>query len=70
MVSFNNMEIGPFKDFKNKAKDYYLIKNINIPSDEFIYWFIGFTEGDGCFSINKRKELTFILTQGVDNIKI
>lgn len=34
------------------------------PPFEFLYWLIGFTEGDGCFSINKRKDLSFIITQG------
>lgn len=41
-----------------------------IPSDEFLSWLIGITEGDGCFSVNKRNSLSFIITQGTSNIKV
>ncbi|GJP31892.1 hypothetical protein CLOM_g15930, partial [Closterium sp. NIES-68] len=40
------------------------------PNDTFLSWFIGFTEGDGCFSVNNRRELSFILTQGSKNIEV
>lgn len=46
---FNN----PFMKYKIKAK--------KKPSDEFLYWLIGFIEGDGSFIINKRKELSFVI---------
>lgn len=55
----------PFISFKNKFK--ILFPDQCIPSDDFLYWLIGFTEGDGCFAINHRKELSFIITQGVNN---
>ena len=55
----------PFSIFKTKFKE--LFPNTSIPSDEFLYWLIGFTEGDGCFAINNRKELSFILIQGFYN---
>lgn len=32
-------------------------------SDEFKYWFIGFSEGDGCFTICLRGDLQFVITQ-------
>lgn len=35
-----------------------------VPSENFLYWLIGFTEGDGYFGVNKRKDLTFVITQG------
>lgn len=47
-----------------------LNKEVTTPSDEFLYWLIGFTEGDGCFLVNKRKELAFILIQGKDNVNL
>jgi hypothetical protein len=31
---------------------------------------IGFTEGDGSFVVNNRKELSFILIQGIKNVDI
>lgn len=39
-------------------------------SDNFLYWLIGFTEGDGCFLVNNRNELSFILTQGEQNKEV
>jgi hypothetical protein len=41
-----------------------------VPSDEFLTWLIGFTEGDGCFSVNNRQSLSFIVTQGTPNIEV
>lgn len=58
----------PFISFKNKFK--ILFPNNPLPSDEFLHWFIGFTEGDGHFGINNRLELSFIITQGVCNKEI
>jgi hypothetical protein len=40
------------------------------PNDAFLAWLIGFTEGDGCFTVNHRKELSFIVTQGVANMQV
>nr|AKZ21147.1 LAGLIDADG homing endonuclease [Prasiola crispa] len=58
----------PFISFKNKFK--VLFPDTVLPSDEFLYWFIGFTEGDGHFGINNRYELSFIITQGQCNKEI
>ena len=44
--------------------------NCKKPDDKFLTWLIGFTEGEGCFLVNKRNELSFIITQGNDNIEI
>lgn len=44
--------------------------NYEKPVVDFLNWFIGFTEGDGCFCINKRRELSFIITQGEENIDL
>ena len=61
-----------FLNFKNELKNYYEKMNINnnLPSDQFLFWFIGFTEGDGCFVVNKRNELSFILIQSNKNINL
>lgn len=40
-----------------------------LPSKEFLTWFIGFTEGDGSFIVNKRGDLAFIITQSTSDIK-
>lgn len=41
-----------------------------VPNKDFLEWFIGFTEGDGCFIINKRKNQSFIQIQGDSNVEI
>jgi hypothetical protein len=50
-----------------KQKYVKLFPNSTLPSDDFLYWLIGFTEGDGSFVVNKRGELAFILIQGTAN---
>jgi len=63
----------PFQLFKDQLKNYYLEKKIpcyakkELPTDDFLYWLVGFTEGDGCFAVNQRKELSFLLIQGKRN---
>lgn len=42
----------------------------SLPNDTFLSWFIGFTEGDGCFAVNPRGELSFIITQGIANKEV
>jgi len=58
-----------FKNFIIKLQQHYASCGIskNLPSDDFLFWFIGFTEGDGSFVVNKRNELSFILIQGAAN---
>lgn len=34
-----------------------------LPANEFLTWLIGFSEGDGSFVINNRKDLSFVITQ-------
>lgn len=41
-----------------------------LPSDNFLTWFIGFTEGDGCFIVNKRGDLAFIITQSTSDLGV
>lgn len=42
-----------------------LRKLLNLPyvSNDYLYWLIGFAEGDGSFVINNRNDLSFIITQ-------
>lgn len=60
-LSFNFL---PFK------AQWFVNKSGEAPNATFLSWFIGFTEGDGCFSVNNRRELSFILTQGSKNIEV
>jgi hypothetical protein len=43
--------------------------NINI-NNEFISWFIGFTEGDGSFIVNKNNYLEFKVTQASSDAQV
>lgn len=50
-------------DFSLFRKAYLFYMKKNFPeSDEWLTWFIGFSEGDGCWATNERRML-FILTQ-------
>jgi len=44
-------------------KDYRKISGNNFISDDWLTWFIGFSEGDGAFLTGKDKRLRFVLTQ-------
>lgn len=61
-----------FKLFKESWLDYLSPTHTTLspPTDHFLDWFIGFTEGDGSFVVNHREELTFIVVQGVDNLEV
>ena len=68
----NNETNFHFTSFKKRLSLYYKDHHINkeIPSDEFLSWLVGFSEGDGCFTVNNRKELSFIVTQGQANLQL
>lgn len=60
--SQDKFDFSTFKNLDNqKFKD--------IP-DSFLEWLIGFYEGDGCFTITWRKDMIFVITQGVQNKSI
>ncbi len=52
---------------KNYATKY---PNRPLPSNHFLEWFIGFTEGDGNFTVNNRGDLCFIITQGSPDVQV
>jgi LAGLIDADG endonuclease len=53
-----------FDKFKNQYKQLY--PNNEVPRNEFLIWFIGFTEGDGSFVISKtRNVLQFVISQSI-----
>ncbi len=44
--------------------------DLKIPNDNFLYWLIGFAEGDGSFVKTSRNELNFVIVQGEANSEI
>lgn len=63
-----NKEIFNFNKFNEEYKKQY--PNNNLPSKEFLEWFIGFFEGDGSFLIAKRGDLSIIITQSDKDINV
>lgn len=39
------------------------LPNNQIPSENFLTWLVGFTEGEGSFIVNNRGDLAFVITQ-------
>lgn len=47
-----------------------LYPNRSIPSQSFLEWFIGFTEGDGSFIVTNKRSLQFVITQSSVDVQI
>ena len=57
-----------FNNFYSKyIKEY---PGLVCPSPEFLTWLIGFTEGDGSFTITKRGDLSFVVTQSSEDVNV
>ena len=56
-----------FSSFYSKFTEYY--PNSKQPSDRFLQWFIGFSEGEGSFILAKRGDLAFVITQSTRDIQ-
>lgn len=56
-----------FTSFYSKFSEYY--PNLKQPSNKFLEWFIGFSEGEGSFILAKRGDLAFVVTQSTTDIK-
>lgn len=63
----NNQEFD-FSSFHENFKLH--LPNVNPPSDNFLTWLIGFTEGEGSFIVNNRGDLAFVITQGTEDKQI
>ena len=57
-----------FTSFYKKFKT--LLPNVNPPSENFLAWLIGFSEGEGSFIVNNRGDLAFVITQSTIDIKV
>lgn len=67
-ILFQHLFLTNFLLFSNEWHKTF--PSFKVPSDSFLYWLIGFTEGDGCFLVNNRNELSFILIQGNLNLPL
>lgn len=57
-----------FKSFNSKFSEYYPDKKL--PSKEFLEWFIGFTEGEGSFTVSKYGKLLLTIYQATLDIQV
>jgi hypothetical protein len=70
-LNYSSLKINnefDFNLFYDKYKAY--LPNNNIPSNYFLTWFIGFSEGDCSFIVNNRGDLAFVITQSTSDIKV
>ena len=44
--------------------------NAEAPSQSFLEWLVGFTEGDGCFTVNSRGTAIYVITQSTRDLQI
>ena len=44
--------------------------NAELPSQSFLEWLVGFSEGDGSFIVNSRGTSTFVITQGNADLQV
>ena len=44
--------------------------NKEVPNQLFLEWLVGFTEGDGCFTINSRGTPVFVITQSTYDLQV
>jgi hypothetical protein len=64
-TSVNNFNFVPFN-----SKFVEHLPHVALPSEKFLTWFIGFTEGEGSFIVNNRGDLCFVITQSTIDIYI
>lgn len=57
-----------FKPFYTKFSEYY--PDLKQPTKEFLEWFIGFSEGEGCFTVAKRGDLAFVVVQSTIDVQV
>ena len=54
--------------FYSKYKAYF--PNKILPSEYFLTWLIGFTEGEGSFIVNNRGDFFFVVVQSTDDVRV
>lgn len=70
ILNYSSIKIEEFdfKLFYLKFKTH--LPNVNPPTDNFLAWLIGFTEGEGSFIVTNRGDLIFVITQNTEDKKV
>ena len=63
--SNNNFDFSAFYEKYNTH-----LPNNKIPSENFLTWLVGFTEGEGSFIVNNRGDLGFVITQATTDKQV
>jgi len=63
--SNRSFDFSSFFEFYSK-----FYPNQSKPTQSFLEWFIGFTEGEGSFIVTKRRSLQFVINQSSSDVKI
>ena len=61
---------GPQAHIFKEIDNIYFSGSREIPSNDFLTWLLGFTEGDGSFVVCNRNDLQFVSTQGSDDVQV
>lgn len=57
--------------FKEKYQEYFEGHHQReVPSEQFLAWLIGFTEGDGSFIVTSRGNMALVITQGDEDVQV
>lgn len=63
-----NIQNEKYSNFFKKYIEFY--PNQKLPNNSFLDWFIGFSEADGSWTIAKRGDLHFVITQSNCDLKL
>ena len=67
-ANLTNLSMFNFERFQTMHKERY--PNVLTPSKEFLQWLVGFTEGDGSFTLSTRSVPAFVITQSSSEIQV
>ena len=68
MSNYNLNNTFDFSAFYKKYNTH--LPNNKIPSENFLTWLVGFTEGEGSFIVNNRGDLAFVITQATTDKQV
>lgn len=70
VIGVSLTKISPFSFHRFDTMHKKLYPNVPTPSKEFLQWLVGFTEGDGSFTLSTRGVPAFVITQSTSDIQV
>jgi len=62
--------VSPFNFSTFNAQYKERFPDVKLPSQSFLEWLVGFSEGDGSFTVNSRGNSIFVITSGTADLQI